>query len=268
MEYDKRFVARAFLFIVVSSLTFSATPSKAFIGVGEEGFDELLMKIWTHNFYTDYVRTTLQGDESKVIKGLTARDGEDLRMDTDMRQYESKGEEDPMSQIMLWTGMIMLPDEEKTIMLFHVPEKFMIMRPGESKGAMPEGIPEGYPPAGKHGKPEKYVPPKVEMVKIREEKFDNHQTFVYKITVIWPDGKKREGKGWQAQDFESKPWVKLEVYYPEDEPDRTEVIELYNLKLGKPARSWFSPPPPYTEIKDYMELFGGMMGGMMPGFDG
>jgi len=232
----------------------SARRALAIYGVGEEPFDELLMKIWTYNFYTDFVRTTIQGKDKDVTKGLTARDGQDLRMDTDRRGAEET--KDEMEQIMLWTGMIMLPAQKKTIMLFHIPKKFMVMRPEESQKYLPEGMPKG------KEKPEKYVPPKVEKIKIGEEKHDNHPCDVYKIIVTWPDGKKREGKGWQAQDFEMKPWVKLEVYYPEDEPDRTEIIELYNLKIGTPARSWFSPPPSYTEIKDFMELYKGMMGDM------
>lgn len=248
-------LSRSFLITLV--LILFAVPSKAYMGIGEEGFDELIMKLWKFNFYTDYVRTTVEGNSRKVIKGLTAKDGTDIRMDTDMRGTEESEDNDPMSQVMLWTGFIVLPAQEKTIMLFHVPEKFMIMRPEEAKGK----IGEYYP---REEKPEKHVPPKVEMVKIGEEKFDNHPTFVYKITVTWPDGKTRQGKGWQAQDIDIKPWLKLEVYYPEEDPDRTEIIELHNLKVGKPARSWFSPPPPYKEIKDMMELFGGMMG-MMEG---
>jgi len=232
----------------------STRQAMAFFGVGEEPFDELLMKIWAHNFYTDFVRTTIQGKDKEVTKGLIARDGQDVRVDTDSRAAEKT--DDEMAEIMLWTGMIMLPEQKKSIMLFHIPKKFMIMRPEESEKYAPEKMSKS------KERGERYVPPKVEKIKIGEEKHDNHPCDVYKIIVTWPDGKKREGKGWQAQDLEIKPWLKFEVYYPEDEPDRTEKIELYNLKIGRPARSWFSPPPAYTEIKDFMELYKGMMGDM------
>ncbi len=254
-------LAKKFLKLVLFSMTvfvlaiFPYQASKAFFGIGEEGFDELIMKLWTYNFYTDYVRTTLEGDSKKIIKGLVAKDGEDIRFDTDMRESESEDEGDPISEIMLWTGMIYLPAQEKSIILYHVPEKFMVMKP--EKGATPGGDIFHH-----EGTAKKHVPPKVEKIKIGEDKHDNHPCDVYKIIVTWQDGKKREGKGWQAQDFESKPWVRLEVYYPEENPDRTETIELYNLKIGKPARSLFSPPPPYKEIKVMTELFGSITGGM------
>ncbi len=247
------------LSIAVSAAIFMARPAIAVLGIGEEGFDDLFFKVLTKNLYTDYTRITIEGNKNRVITGLFARKGELMRIDMDMRKAEKV--EDEMGKMMLWTGTIIRPPEKKTFILYHLPKKYIVMKPDDEM--MPPQQGDVLPIYEEED--EDYEPPKVELIKIGQEKFDGHPCVVYRIIVTWKNGKKREGKGWQAQDYKIKPWLKLEVYYPEETPKRTEVIELHNLKLGNPDDSLFWPPKDYEKINNIMEMFGKMMGALPMG---
>jgi hypothetical protein len=225
-----------------------AAPASAQPFIGDYGLDQGMMRLFTTSFYADYIHKTTEGKETGMVKGLVARTGEKMRMDNDMRGMAGAGD-DPASQTMMYTGMIMKPSSP-LIMLYHVPEKYMIMEQGEAQG-------------GEYLHPyqaEQAKPPVVNKVKVGEEKFDNHPCIIYDVTTTYSDGKVVKGRVWEATDYgDTKPYLKIDATI---DGVRNE-LELHNVKLGAPAASWFEVPEGYVKINDMMELFnmGAMMGG-------
>jgi hypothetical protein len=243
------------LALLVAALILCAASLPAQMMVGEYGFDDGIMRIWQQpSFYTDYVTTTVSGEETSIFKGLVAKSGTKMRMDMDQRGMAGLDESGSMD-FMLYTGTIIKPNSP-LIMLYHIPQKYMIMesKPGDEKPDM--GI------LGDEEKPQKEEKPVVEKVKVGEEKIDNHPCIIYNVTVTYKDGRKVTGKVWEATDYgDVKPYLKVIV----NQPDGPVTLELHNLKIGKPADTWFEIPAGYTQIKDFMEL---MPAGMMQGMGG
>lgn len=216
-----------------------AAPASAQPFIGDYGLDQGMMRLFATSFYADYIHKTTEGEETGVIKGLVARTGEKLRMDNDMRGMAGAGD-DPMSQTMLYTGTIMKPSSP-LIMLYHVPEKYMIMEEGKAEG-------QEYYGEYKGGQEK---PPVVNKVKVGEEKFDNHPCIIYDVTTTYSDGKVVKGRVWEATDYgDTRPYLKIDATID----GVKHLLELHNAKLGAPAASWFEIPAGYVRINDMMEL--------------
>jgi hypothetical protein len=245
------------LALLISALIIGAVslPALAQMMVGEYGFDDGIMRIWQQsNFYTDYVNTTISGDETSVMKGLVAKSGTKMRMDMDQRGMAGMDESGGMD-FMLYTGTIIKPDSP-LISLYHIPEKYMIQELEKGK-ATPDK--EGPDEVEKGQKEEK---PIVEKVKVGEEKIDNHPCTIYDVTVTYKDGHKVTGKVWEATDYgDLKPYLKVVV----NQEDGKQILELHNLKIAKPADTWFEIPAGYEKINSFMEL---MPAEMMQGSGG
>jgi hypothetical protein len=243
------------LLVAALILCAASLPAFAQMMVGEYGFDDGIMRIWQQpSFYTDYVTTTMNGTEKSVMKGLVAKNDTKMRMDMDQRGMAGQGETGGMD-FMLYTGTIIKP-KSPLIMLYHIPQKYMIMEMKEGEKTPGIDKPDEYE------KPQKEEKPVVEKVKIGEEKIDNHPCIIYNVTVTYKDGHKVTGKVWEATDYgDVKPYLKVIV----NQPDGTVTLELHNLKIGKPADTWFEIPAGYTQIKDFMEL---MPADMMQGMGG
>ncbi len=222
-----------------------ATPASAMPYTSFPGFDDGFNRVMQQPaFYTDYMRSHMEGRQKMVLKGLIAKNGDKMRIDMDSR--EMAGDEDMGGMdFMLYTGIITKPTS-LPIMLIHIPEKYMI---GEESDTEPlEGIAE----PGRPAKPAKEDPPIVTKEKIGEEKFDNHACIIFKITVTYKNGDKLTGRVWEATDYgDVKPYLKIVV----DAPEGTVTVELHNLKISKPSDNWFEIPEGYQKIDSYMELF-------------
>jgi len=236
------------MLLAVAALALSASAQPF---IGDYGLDQGTMRLFMTSFYADYIHKTTEGDTTGAVKGLVARTGEKLRMDNDMRGMAGAGD-DPMEQTMLYTGTIMKPDSP-LIMLYHVPEKYLLMEAGEAEGTPGTEVYERY--QGQQAKP-----PVVEKVKVGEEKLEGHPCIIYDVTTTYPDGKVTKGRVWEATDYgDTRPYLKIEATLD----GAMHVLTLHNVKLGTPAASWFEVPAGYVRIQSMMELFdlSALMGG-------
>lgn len=217
-----------------------AAPASAQPFIGDYGLDQGTMRLFTTSFYADYIHKTTEGEETGVVKGLVARTGEKLRMDNDMRGMAGTGD-DAMAQTMLYTGTIMKPSSP-LIMLYHVPEKYMLMEEGKAEK-------QEYYEQYEGGQTK---PPVVNKVKVGEEKFENHPCIIFDVTTTYPEGKVVKGRVWEATDYgDTKPYLKIDATID----GVKHVLTLHNVKLGAPAATWFEIPAGYVRINDMMELF-------------
>lgn len=232
------------LLCLLTAVLALAVPASAMPYTTFPGFDDGLNRVMQQSgFYTDYKRSHIEGGQTMVLKGLIAKDDTKMRIDMDSREM-ALGEDTGGMDFMLFTGIITKP-ASLPIMLFHTPEKYLIGEEGEDKPV------EGLAETGEPYKAEKEEPPVVTKEKIGEEKFDNHPCDIYKITVTYKSGEKLTGRVWEATDYGSvKPYLRVIV----DLPESPIVVELRNLKIGKPAGSWFEVPEGYIKIDSFMEL--------------
>jgi len=226
-----------------------AAPASAQPFIGDYGLDQGMMRLMQTSFYADYDHKTVEDGKTGVVKGLIARTGQKMRMDNDMRGMAGIGQ-DAASQMMMYTGIITKPDSP-LIMLYHVPEKYMVMEEGQADDAKDYMHPY---------QAEQAKPPVVKRVKVGEEKFDGHPCIIYDVTTTYNDGRVVKGGVWEATDYgDTRPYLKIEATIKGVE----HLLTLHSVKLGAPAAGWFVVPEGYVRIKDMMELFNmsALMGG-------